>query len=292
MDFPDLLHLLQLQKDLWQWPSSRAAVMVGAGFSLNSTPSPGVNTRFPTWRQLSRSMFDEIYPRLSNETEEEREERFARSNALRLASEYEAAFDRRKLGSLIRAKIPDSDHQPGDMHSLLLQLPWKDVFTTNYDTLLERTEVPGRAYQPVMTVNDLTSAFSPRIIKLHGSFPSQTPFIITEEDYRTYPKCFAPFVNTVRQSLIENAFVLIGFSGDDPNFLEWMGWIRDELDDHHAPIYLVGALSLDNMQRPLLAQRGVTPIDLTPVFLDKNLPGGIHTASLEWFGNNILDTTN
>ena len=288
MDFPDLLHLLQLQKDLWQWPSSRAAVMVGAGFSLNSTPSPGVNTRFPTWRQLSRSMFDEIYPRLSNETEEEREERFARSNALRLASEYEAAFDRRKLGSLIRAKIPDSDHQPGDMHSLLLQLPWKDVFTTNYDTLLERTEVPGRAYQPVMTVNDLTSAFSPRIIKLHGSFPSQTPFIITEEDYRTYPKCFAPFVNTVRQSLIENAFVLIGFSGDDPNFLEWMGWIRDELDDHHAPIYLVGALSLDNMQRPLLAQRGVTPIDLTPVFLDKNLPGGIHTASLEWFLRSLL----
>ena len=30
---------------------------------------------------------------------------------------------------------------------------------------------------------DLTA---PEIIKLHGSFPSHRPFIITEEDYRTY----------------------------------------------------------------------------------------------------------
>ena len=287
MDFPDLPHLLQLQKDLWRWPGARAAVMVGAGFSLNSTPSPGASTHFPTWRQLSRSMFDGIYPRLPNETEE-REDRFAHSNALRLASEYEAAFGRSKLESLIRSNIPDSDHQPGDMHRLLLQLPWKDVFTTNYDTLLERTEVPGRAYQAVATVKDLTSAFSPRIIKLHGSFPSQTPFIITEEDYRTYPKCFAPFVNTVRQSLIENAFVLIGFSGDDPNFLEWTGWIRDELGGHHAPIYLVGSLSLGNVQRSLLARRGVTPIDLTPVFLGKNPPNGIQASATKWFLHNLL----
>ena len=44
------------------------------------------------------------------------------------------------------------------MHDLLLQLPWRDVFTTNYDTLLEGTEVTERAYQPVTTVEDLTTA--------------------------------------------------------------------------------------------------------------------------------------
>ena len=271
MDFPDLSHLLQLQKDLWQWPSSRAAVMVGAGFSLNAVPSPGVSSRFPTWGELARAMFDEIYPAPPNETVEQRKERetkFSRSNALRLASEYEAQFERPKLESLLRERIPDTDHQPGDLHRLLLQLPWIDVFTTNYDTLLERTEVRERVYQPVKTVNDLTIASSPRIIKLHGSFPSHTPFIITEEEYRTYPRCFAPFVNTVRQSLIENTFVLIGFSGDDPNFLEWTGWIRDELGNHHAPIYLVGPLSLSIVQRSLLTKQGVTPIDLTPVFFE------------------------
>ena len=281
MDFPDLPHLLQLQEDLWKWPNSRAAVMVGAGFSRNSVPSPGVSTHFPTWNELAKDMFDEIYPRLQKETEEQRKERFNRSNALRLASEYKAAFDHQRLESFIRAKIPDTDHQPGELHRLLLQLPWKDVFTTNYDTLLERTEVHERVYQPVIKTNELTTAFSPRIIKLHGSFPSETPFIITEEHYRTYPKDFAPFVNTVLQSLLENTFVLIGFSGDDPNFLQWIGWIRDELGDRHSSIYLVGPLSLNNVQRSLLAQRGVTPIDLSPV-------SGIHKSSIEWFLRSLL----
>ena len=32
------------------------------------------------------------------------------------------------------------DDQPGEIHKLLLQLPWEDV----YDTLLERTESPER----------------------------------------------------------------------------------------------------------------------------------------------------
>jgi hypothetical protein len=171
---------------------------------------------------------------------------------------------------------------------LLLQLPWVDVFTTNYDTLLERTEIPGRTYHPVTKSSQLTTAFAPRIIKLHGSFPSQAPFIVTEEDYRTYPSKFAPFVNSVRQSLLENSFVLIGFSGDDPNFLEWTGWIRDELGDNHAPVYLVGPLALTSAERSLLARRDVTPIDLTPAFEGIPTPNGIHQQSIEWFLSSLL----
>lgn len=68
---------------------------------------------------------------------------------------------------------------------------------------------------------------APRIIKLHDSFPSQRPFIITEKDYRTYPKRFAAMVNTVQQALLENVFCMIGFSCEDLNFLNWIGWIHD-----------------------------------------------------------------
>ena len=71
MTFPDLPHLRQLQNDLWCWPKSRSAVMVGAGLSLNAEPLPGVTTRFPTWRQLVRAMFDELHPPQFGETSEE-----------------------------------------------------------------------------------------------------------------------------------------------------------------------------------------------------------------------------
>lgn len=282
--FPDLNHFLQLKKDLWRRPNSRAALMVGAGISRNAEPAPGARRPFPTWRELAAAMFDEIYP-TPDDPDERRihDKRSSSTNPLRIASEYDAAFGPAALASFIRNHIPDADHQPGPIHRQLLQLPWRDIFTTNYDTLLERTEVPGRVYRPVRTTLDLTNADSPRIVKLHGSLPSHTPFIITEEHYRTYPSCYAPFVNTVRQSLIENSLVLVGFSGDDPNFLEWTGWIRDELGGHHAPIYLVGWLSLDGVQRSLLNQRGVTPIDLAPLF-DRSK----YREALEWFLSDIL----
>lgn len=288
MVFADLTHLKQLQRELWSWPRSRASVMVGAGFSFNAVPLAGVTKSFPSWSGLSRVMYDELNPIISKEAKGHRTanrdvDSWGQTNPLRIASEYEAAFGRRKLEHLIQVQIPDQDYQPGKLHELLLQLPWADVFTTNYDTLLERTEIHGRAYQPVTKASELTSAFPPRIVKLHGSLPSETPFICSEEDYRTYPRKFSPFINTVQQSLLENTFVLIGFSGEDPNFLEWTGWIRDELEGKHAPIYLVGALALGNAARSLLNRRGVTPIDLAPLFSGEHPREDIHAASTEWF---------
>lgn len=277
----DLLHLLQLQKDLWRWPRSRSALMVGAGFSLNSQPLPGVTSRFPTWSQLVRKMFDELYPieaTASKKDEEYRNQRFQGENYLRLASKYEAAFGYARLDTLIRDMNPDNDHTPGILHSKLLELPWVDVFTTNYDTLLERTDVSDRSYRTIAEFSELPGSLPPRIVKLHGSFTTAKRLIIAEEHYRKYPKEAAPFVNTVQQSLLENSFVLIGFSGDDPNFLAWTGWIRDELQDQHSAIYLVGPLNLTNTDRLLLHRRGVTPIDLCPMFSRDE-----HYESILWF---------
>lgn len=269
MPINDLNHILQLQKDLWRWPRARASVMVGAGFSLNSQPLPGVTSRFPTWGQLVKLMFDELYPSEPEESSYEknyRQQQFLGENFLRLASKYEAAFGYARLDTLIRKANPDVDHVPGVLHHKLLELPWNDVFTTNYDTLLDRTNVIERTYSVVAHPGELGTALPPRIVKLHGSFSAFNRLVISEEHYRTYPKDSAPFVNTVQQSLLENSFVLLGFSGDDPNFLAWTGWIRDELQDRHSSIYLVGPLNLSSTDRLLLKRRGVTPIDLFPLF--------------------------
>ncbi len=54
MIFPDLPHLRQLQRDLRRWPTSRVALMVGAGFSLNAEPLTGATKNFPIWRDLAQ----------------------------------------------------------------------------------------------------------------------------------------------------------------------------------------------------------------------------------------------
>ena len=114
----------------------------------------------------------------------------------------------------------------------------------------------------VETLSDMPVKMKPRIVKLNGSFPSHRPFIITEEDFRTYPKKFAPYVNMVQQSMMENAFCLLGFSGDDPNFLSWSGWIRDNLGESKPPIYLCGLLELEfsPSKRKLLENKGIIRI--------------------------------
>lgn len=105
--------------------------MVGAGFSLNASPLAGVTSKFPTWRELTKAMFDELRPPVPDgpiEDNQARNEKFNSTGPLRIASEYEAALGREKLDRLIRERNPDSDFQPGPLHHMLLELPWADVF--------------------------------------------------------------------------------------------------------------------------------------------------------------------
>ncbi len=108
----------------------------------------------------------------------------------------------------------------------------------------------------------------PRIVKLHASFPAQRPFVVTEEDFRTYPTRRAPFVTFVTESLMGHAPIPIGFSGGDPNFLflAWSGWARDELGPPAPASYPCGVLRLAAPRRRLLGRRGVIPIDRRSLF--------------------------
>ncbi len=236
--------------------SGHAAVMVGSGFSKNAAPLAQADP-FLDWSELG----DLFYKRLHG-TE-------PKSNYLQvpvLAHEIEAAFGRPALNKMLRDAIPDLMHEPSQLHVNLLNLPWSDVLTTNYDTLLERAcrSVISQRYDIVVDPMDLGDSRRPRIIKLHGSLRTDQPLIVTDEDYRKYPDDFAPFVNTVRQALLEKTLCLIGFSGDDPNFLQWIGWIHDNFGvTASRKMYLIGVHSLSRSQRMLLERRNIVPIDMS-----------------------------
>ncbi len=266
-------HIIEIAQRLW---SGHAAVMVGAGFSRNADKALPASIEFPTWNQLA----DQFYRKLHGCLPDPGASRYL--SPLKLADEVQAAYGRPTLDQMIRVAIPDKEHDPSDIHELLLELPWVDVFTVNYDTLLERacSKVTSRRYDIVVSKEDLVYSTKPRIVKLHGSFPSTRPLTITEEDYRRYPRENSPFVNTVQQSLLENTLCLIGFSGDDPNFLHWIGWVRDNLGKENSPkIYLIGLLSLSVGQRELLEQRNVVPLDLS----NSNGIDGGHRSALQTF---------
>ena len=109
--------------------------------------------------------------------------------APRIAQEYRAAFGRGALHDRLQGLVRDRDYSPGPAHTRLLKLPWDGIYTTNWDTLLERAaeHVVEHSYGVVSNMDQIPMANCPRIVKLHGSLPSQFPLIVTEEDYRTYP---------------------------------------------------------------------------------------------------------
>lgn len=258
LDIPDNPALQQLSRALWSRGAMRgAAVLVGAGVSRggaqlvsSDTPPP------PLWSHLAFDMARELYGDQSAN---------APTDPLRLAEEFKVGLGEAALTDFLRRRIRDDALEPGPIHHALLDLPWADVLTTNYDTLLERAAKNARrSYDVVLAESDLPYTRGARIIKLHGSLQDASNVVISDEDYRTYPERRAAFVNTARQVFIENELCLLGFSGDDPNFLQWAGWVRDRLSTRARRIYLVGALSLSSVKRRLLESRGISPIDLDP----------------------------
>jgi hypothetical protein len=276
---PDFPALRQVQEALWGLRETRgAAVMVGAGFSRFAELPAATSLEPPLWSDFAREMAARLYPAGG-----------APTNPLRLAEEYGTSLGRHALDALIRNLVRDDQLQPGPLHSRLLGLPWADVLTTNWDTLLERTSVPDVdiSYDVVRVAEDIARTRAPRIVKLHGSLPSHGPFIFTEEDFRTYPRLFAPFVNLAQQVLLENELCLLGFSGDDPNFLEWSGWVRDHLGRSARRIRLVGVLNLSVSRRQVLEHHNVSPIDLAPLVSDLD-PSIRHRRATEIFLDSLL----
>lgn len=258
-ELPDFSTLREIGKTLWGEGDVRgAAVMVGAGFSRFANLPAQDSTLPPLWPDFSVAIGRELYGS---------KDAAIGKNPLRLAEEYRAARGSSGLDALVRSLVADDQWTPSEMHESLLKLPWSDVLTTNWDTLLERTTncESDRHYELVLTANDIARTRAPRIVKLHGTFPSLSPFVFTEEDYRRYPHENAPFVNLAQQVLLENELCLLGFSGDDPNFLAWSGWVRDHLGSSSRKIHLIGLLDLPAPQRQLLEQRNISIVDLSPL---------------------------
>lgn len=256
-------HLESIRDNLWSKDGkSRVSVMVGAGFSLNASKIEENFKGMALWDDLKATLMEKLKHHLDIEYKD----------VLEIGQIYESEYGRASLEEILKEAIPDDNYEPDTLHYNFLNLPWADIYTTNYDTLLERArrQIYERKYQVIYDMNDIPNSTSPRIIKLHGSFPSNRPFIFTENDYDRYPKKFSPFVNMVQQSIMETTFVLLGFSGDDPNFEKWTTWVKENLGEHMPKIYMVGYGQKKRLG--YLKSKGITLLDFEDLYFQETNP--------------------
>lgn len=130
-------------------------------------------------------------------------------------------------------------------------------------------------------------------------------YIITAEDYEEYPQKHEAFVNLMKISLLKGSFCIIGFSGDDPNFLMWIKWVKDVLDKNpeegkRAPIYFIypDDDALPEEKYTLFKTHYIEPVILKDIyqgdikdrmlsFLEAITPGSIDTVQYDELWNSL-----
>ena len=117
------------------------------------------------------------------------------------------------------------------------------------------------------------------IFKLHGTIrlreeseygfdgDSHCNYIITANDYADYPIRHEPFVDYMKISLLKGSFCIMGFSGDDPNFLSWMSWVKEVIDKNPE---IKTELSQKNSARFFYIHSGGNPLSKDKRLLLKN----------------------
>ncbi|WP_424036240.1 SIR2 family protein [Prevotella histicola] len=165
-----------------------------------------------------------------------------------------------------KSNIIESDFSA---HKQLLRCDkFKNIYTTNYDNLLEFTSDNFSETQtPVVDTSwNLSNGFQKRsIIKIHGSLSIEDDrfefdgdqhlrYIIAQEDYDTYIEKHEAFSHLMRISMLQGKFCLLGFSGNDPNYMGWVKWMSDILGkgkDKGPKIYLVTFKNEENSDKKL-----------------------------------------
>lgn len=251
------VHLDRIAELLWR---HQASLFVGAGFSKNALVKPGGKLP-PDWNQLG----DLFIARVRGHEADSSDRAYA--SVLRLAEEVEIQHGRAALNKIIKIAVNDDMLEPSIAHDKLMALPWNDVYTTNYDTLLERSadrlgRQDKRGYTIITNSADVGTGSSPLLMKLHGDINIPRSVIITEEDYRTYPVKHQAMISSIQNTIMRGTLILIGFSGNDPNFLQWLGWVKDALKSNQRPVYLLSLDDLPSATRNTFKKKKVVVVDI------------------------------
>jgi len=225
----------------------RTEFLFGAGMSKESD--------LPIGGELLVKLLNNFFPSFGDNPPDE-----ARLQELEGAFPFEAIMEaienmpggkREDLTQALKALLIDPQPEPAQAHHDFLSVClWgarprlHNVFTTNYDSLLE--DVMGKALSVPITERNAKQMREAHdsgkicVIHLHGMI-EDGDYKITESDL--YTKTYSVLAGEFRNALTADAFVFVGYSMNDPDFRDLYMQHRREIIDRKRvdrDTYVVG----------------------------------------------------
>jgi hypothetical protein len=189
-----------------------AAIFVGAGVSIGAG--------YPSWKDLLHEIGEELGVRTSD--------------VLDLAAlaqwSIRKSAGKTQILQLIRDKIGAEKPVPEPLE-IIARLPMRNLWTTNYDRLIERSfEMIGRPIDVISTANDLSirpRSGASRLFKMHGSVDRLDDIVIATDDYELYRRQRGSFLPLLQAHMTSLAMLFVGLSFTDPNVKHVLSMIRE-----------------------------------------------------------------
>lgn len=226
-------------------PREGCILFVGSGMSVEAD--------LPTGRGLAEKLAEEIdYPFLTQMQLEEAIQQWCQEcprardlleelkktwsccgplEPLAIIAQYfenESPGHRERLVELLRDLLERAKRVP--THELVTKFPFKAIYTTNYDTLLEDAYQQAGIEHSVITHDSQLSARGLKIVKLHGTVGPHCDkelVVITDEDYQDFKaEKRERVLAEMKEDLRRYHVVFVGYSLQDNHFRETYHHIR------------------------------------------------------------------
>ena len=220
-------------------------VFVGAGISYGS--------RLPLWAKLMEPLIkdldDEIAPGAS---------------PLDIAELYETKHSRGVLVQYLKDRLGDVSFQLTKTHELIVSLPVRRIYTTNFDDLLEQASRKKQLNRSVIfNASQVgfadTSTLS--IIKLHGDLNDPASLVISASDFYGFFAKNPAVGDLLKVELQTHTILFLGYSFSDPNLGMIIGSAAAQSGSARPLLYTL-QLSPTELAVQAFARRGVKVIRL------------------------------
>ena len=201
-----------------------ATILIGAGLSKAAG--------FVDWKGLLQDLAKEIGLKIEDENDLISVAQFHKNSKQ----------NRNRIDEKIVNEFTDKDIET-ENHHIIARLPFKTIWTTNYDDLIEDTHY--KYNKKVDVKSDVDSLFVNRdnrscvLYKMHGDKDHPNKAVLLKEDYEKYYYTHEPFVALLNSELITKSFLFVGFSFTDPNINYVFGRLTHRYSDKSKDHYCI-----------------------------------------------------